>query len=93
MDKEDYLIFEHLFIQSSEVEPYTIVQKLNRGSSEVEPSTGGQSSEVEHLEPSLNFNHHSKPSLFKTCPAVPNVGGFKLNFVLSSQVIVRSPIG
>ena len=65
MDEEDYLIFEHLFIQSSEVEPYTRVQKLNRGSSEVEPSTGGQSSEVEHLEPSLNFNHHSKPSLIK----------------------------
>ena len=63
LDEEDYLIFEDLYIQSSEVELPTKVQKLNYPSSEVELPNGGQSSEVEHLEPSLSFNHYSKPSL------------------------------
>jgi len=49
LDEEDYLLFKELFI-SSEVE---------LPSSEVELPNGGQSSEVELLEPSLTFNHHS----------------------------------
>ncbi|MGB3750293.1 MAG: helix-turn-helix domain-containing protein [Arcobacteraceae bacterium] len=57
LDEEDYLLFEDLYIQSSEVEPSSKVQELNHHGSEVEPSKGGQSSEVEHLEPSLNSNH------------------------------------
>lgn len=57
LDEEDMLIFEDLFIQSSEVEQSSKVQKLNSQSSEVELLRGGQSSELEHLEPSLIINH------------------------------------
>jgi len=62
LDVEDYILFKECY-QSSEVE---LVQELNYHSSEVELPIGGQSSEVEHLEPSLssnrNYNHHSKKS-------------------------------
>ena len=58
LDDEDFDIFSHLFDQSSEVELPTKVQELNYQSSEVELPKGGQSSEVELLEPSLIINHH-----------------------------------
>lgn len=58
LDEEDYLIFEDLYIQSSEVELPPKVQKLNYPSSEVELPKGGQSSEVEPLEPSLIYSNH-----------------------------------
>lgn len=64
LDEEDKLIFEYLFIQSSEVEPSDRVQELNRGCSEVELHKGGQSSEVEHLEPSLILNRQSNRHLY-----------------------------
>jgi len=56
LDEEDYLLFEELFT-SSEVELPS--SEVELPSSEVELPNGGQSSEVELLEPSLTFNHHS----------------------------------
>lgn len=55
LDDEELEAFSDNFNQSSEVE---LVQELNIPCSEVELPKGGQSSEVEHLEPSLTFNHH-----------------------------------
>lgn len=63
LDEEDYLIFEDLYSQSSEVELPAKVQKLNYPSSEVELLNGEQSSEVELVyEPSLIFNHQENTS-------------------------------
>lgn len=64
LDEEDMLIFEDLFNQSSEVELPPRVQKLNTPCSEVELPKGGQSSEVEHLEPSLIINRQSNHHLY-----------------------------
>jgi hypothetical protein len=60
LDEEELDIFIEHFNQSSEVE---LVQDLNMPSSTFELGNRGQSSEVEHLEPSLNFNRKNKPSL------------------------------
>jgi len=65
LDEDDYLIFEDLYTQSSEVELPPKVQKLNYPSSVVEPQNATQSSEVIPLEPSLitsnhHINHHLK---------------------------------
>lgn len=60
LDEEELDIFIEHFNQSSEVE---LVQDLNMPSSTFELGNRGQSSEVEHLKPSLNFNRKNKPSL------------------------------
>ena len=59
LDEEELDIFSDNFNQSSEVE---LVRELNIPSSKVELENGGQSSEVEHLEPSLSSNRKIKPS-------------------------------
>jgi len=75
LDDEELEAFSDAFNQSSGVEP---VQELNYHSSESELPTWGQSSGVEHLEPSLILNHQSNRHL---CGQIIN----NLNCVLNKN--------